>query len=85
MKIISTKTINSFACKNKKMVKDAIPTNITNKLIELPRFSSPEMIMAKILNKIAINATKTKVFTYPKATPKDLKCLKFGLIWQLRL
>ena len=43
---------------------------------ELPRFSSPEMIMARTLNKIAIRQTRTgKIFTYPKANVQDLQRL----------
>ncbi len=43
---------------------------------ELPRFSSPEMQMARTLNKIAIHSVKSpKKFTYPKASHEDLKRL----------
>ena len=39
---------------------------------ELPRFSSPEMQMARTLNKIAIHSVKSpKKFTYPKASHED--------------
>ena len=46
------------------------------KISELPRFSSPEMVMARTLNTMALRQTKhPTVFKFPKATPEDLKRL----------
>ena len=76
MKIISTKTVNTITSLTAEAVRDIIPARVSETLTELPRFSSPEMVMARTLNKIAIKGTKAqKVFNYPKATPQDLKRL----------
>ncbi len=81
MKILPHKTVNSIARQTAEVVKDIIPTKITETLTELPRFSSPEMVMARTLNKIAIKGTKApKTFTFPKATPQDLKRLTSNTI-----
>lgn len=45
----------------------------TGKEIELPRFSSPEMLSARTMNKIAIHQIRTPIIRkYPKATKQDL-------------
>ncbi len=81
MKILPQKAVNSIARQTAEVVKDIIPTKITETLTELPRFSSPEMVMARTLNKIAIKGTKApKTFTFPKATPQDLKRLTSNTI-----
>ena len=81
MKILPQKTQNSFIRQTAEVVGDIIPAKVTETLTELPRFSSPEMIMARTLNKIAIKGTKiSKTFKFPKATPQDLKRLTSGTI-----
>ncbi len=81
MKILPQKAVNSITRQTAEVVKDIIPTKITETLTELPRFSSPEMVMARTLNKIAIKGTKApKTFTFPKATPQDLKRLTSNTI-----
>lgn len=48
---------------------------------DLPRFSSPEMIMARTLNKIALREVKNpKTFNFQKATKEDLKRLTSNTI-----
>lgn len=48
---------------------------------DLPRFSSPEMVMARTLNKIALRDIKNpKTFKFPKATKEDLKRLTSSTI-----
>ena len=75
MKVLPSKTTNNIVKKTAKTGRK-IAENIIEKSAELPRFSSPEMVMARTLNKIAIRGTKApKTFTYPKATPQDLKRL----------
>lgn len=79
MKILPQKTINSAIRQTAEVVRDIIPTKVTE--TPLPRFSSPEMAMARTLNKIAIKSTKApKAFTFPKATPQDLKRLTSNTI-----
>lgn len=81
MKILPHKTVNSIARQTAEVVRDIIPTKVTKTLTELPRFSSPEMVMARTLNKIAIKGTKVpKTFTFPEATPQDLKRLTSNTI-----
>lgn len=81
MKVISTKTVNSIAKQTAEAMRDIVDARIPETLKELPRFSSPEMIMARTLNKIAIKGTKApKIFTFPKATPQDLKRLTSNTI-----
>lgn len=81
MKILPQKAVNSIARQTVEVVKDIIPTKIAETLTELPRFSSPEMVMARTLNKITIKGTKEpKIFTFPKATPQDLKRLSSNTI-----
>ncbi len=76
MKILSPKTVNSIARQTVEVARDVIPARVSETLTQLPRFSSPEMVMARTLNKVAIKGAKApKVFTYPKATPQDLKRL----------
>lgn len=76
MKILSPKTVNSIARQTAEVARDVIPARVSETLTQLPRFSSPEMVMARTLNKVAIKGAKApKVFTYPKATPQDLKRL----------
>lgn len=81
MKILPPKTVNSIARQTAEVVRDIIPTKVTKTLTELPRFSSPEMVLARTLNKIAIKGTKVpKTFTFPEATPQDLKRLTSNTI-----
>lgn len=76
MKISSPKIVNSIARQIAEVARDIIPARVSETLTQLPRFSSPEMVMARTLNKVAIKGAKApKVFTYPKATPQDLKRL----------
>lgn len=76
MKILSPKTVNSIARQTAEVARDVIPARVSETLTQLPRFSSPEMVMARTLNKVAIKGAKApKVFTYPKAPPQDLKRL----------
>ena len=81
MKILPQKTVNSITRQTAEVVREIIPATITETLTELPRFSSPEMVMARTLNKIAIKRTITpKTFTFSKATPQDLKRLTSNTI-----
>lgn len=81
MRILPPKTVNSVARQTAEAVRDIIPAKVAETLSELPRFSSPEMVMARTLNKIAIKRTRTpKTFTFSKATPQDLKRLTSNTI-----
>lgn len=81
MKVLPQKTINNITRQTVEIVRDIIPAKVTETLTELPRFSSPEMIMARTLNKIAIKGAKApETFTFPKATPQDLKRLTSNTI-----
>ena len=81
MRILPPKTVNSVARQTAEVVRDIIPAKVAETLSELPRFSSPEMVMARTLNKIAIKGTRApKTFTFSKATPQDLKRLTSNTI-----
>lgn len=76
MKILPQKNVNSIVRQAAGVARNITQAKVTETLTELPRFSSPEMIMARNLNKIALRDIKVpKIYTFPKATPQDLKRL----------
>lgn len=77
MKVCSGKTISTVLRKTAEVGKKVMTSPQTEKQItELPRFSSPEMIMARAQNKIVIHEAKApKVFKFPKASSQDLERL----------
>jgi len=83
MKVCSEKLTGIVLKKAEEIGKKIITSQQAERQItELPRFSPPEMIMARAQNRIAIHQARTapRTFKFPKATPQDLERLTSNTI-----